>query len=720
MKKSQRKMSDISYDTIEVLEPNQNREKDCFHEPVKCYGSLQDSNIKLIEMPRDTRQCNKERPPRVNRLTTTAGKYRRKHSDPETLDKSSSYCPEHYFPSNDKMIMFQGWTPSHAVLPIMQWGWSSEAAYGHSACIQGGVLEHQQSRIFREKQWNSNESDESSATTTTSSASITPPATARKSCGPLLGTFSSIPLVNHSGAQFIPFDGDGMICPSNYGDFRPPSSRHTSLSTEAFIISRRSSMAGSNRPLPFDYWCPISELRMAGAAMYQNPLEPLYVSLHKQIKKFVRSVDIEVEQEESTRRTIIQLLSQDISDFFCSVGWPPKPHHFVNNKNEPLWATCAAGIRDNILDENKGRVLSIDDTDGSQKSISKITEHACLDQCTLNERTDGATPTIRIVPFGSYKTNLFLPWSDIDLAVTNVNVKPPYVNGQETRHACLSELAAYLDPKPARTVHMQKFSNDPLDYTNVNENLSKVTQARLSSCVDKLHVIPAKMPLLTIHTSKMFKGHTTQIDVSIADHNHNGIRSADLVLEYNSMFPTLRPLALVLKQLLKAGGVNKPFEQGGLSSYALVLMIVGFLQTPELYQAKPKDLGRQFLNICAFYGDIHHNVTDSHREVASFKYTYMGIFVQPPKNSTLFRDNKRVFRYNYDQSQCQTISGLHIRDPLDPSNNVGRPCHNISQIKHTFARAYNVLISPCDCCWEYYHSSRPICENLLRQVLGHG
>jgi non-canonical poly(A) RNA polymerase PAPD5/7 len=39
----------------------------------------------------------------------------------------------------------------------------------------------------------------------------------------------------------------------------------------------------------------------------------------------------------------------------------------------------------------------------------------------------------------------------------------------------------------------------------------------------------------------------------------------------------IEPLLLVLKQLLKVNGLNEPFK-GGLSSYGVLLMIVGFLQ----------------------------------------------------------------------------------------------------------------------------------------------
>jgi DNA polymerase sigma len=59
---------------------------------------------------------------------------------------------------------------------------------------------------------------------------------------------------------------------------------------------------------------------------------------------------------------------------------------------------------------------------------------------------------------------------------------------------------------------------------------------------------------------------------------------------FQQRYPTLRPLVLTLKHLLFLRGLNKPYH-GGLSSYALVLMVVAFLQTPELYGNK-QDIGK--------------------------------------------------------------------------------------------------------------------------------
>eukprot|EP01067_Filipodium_phascolosomae_P008634 Filipodium_phascolosomae@DN7412_c0_g1_i1.p1 len=97
-----------------------------------------------------------------------------------------------------------------------------------------------------------------------------------------------------------------------------------------------------------------------------------------------------------------------------------------------------------------------------------------------------------------------------------------------------------------------------------------------------------------------------------------------------------------------------------------------------------------------------------------FQYGCVEITVRKPgdsiSNTPVFQE---VFHNNYQ------TPALHIKDPLDSSNNVGRPAHNIPQIKHTFSRAYAVLTSKCDCC-EHRLGPNSICEQLLRRMFRYG
>lgn len=57
---------------------------------------------------------------------------------------------------------------------------------------------------------------------------------------------------------------------------------------------------------------------------------------------------------------------------------------------------------------------------------------------------------------------------------------------------------------------------------------------------------------------------------------HNGLECVSLVQEFVKENEIIEPLILVLKQFLKTNNHNDPYY-GGISSYALFLMIVSYL-----------------------------------------------------------------------------------------------------------------------------------------------
>jgi non-canonical poly(A) RNA polymerase PAPD5/7 len=68
-----------------------------------------------------------------------------------------------------------------------------------------------------------------------------------------------------------------------------------------------------------------------------------------------------------------------------------------------------------------------------------------------------------------------------------------------------------------------------------------------------------------------------KVDITIQDGKHNGIRCVELVKKYLQAYEPLKYLVMAFKQLIFNSQLNDPY-QGGLTSYALILMIVAFLQ----------------------------------------------------------------------------------------------------------------------------------------------
>lgn len=73
---------------------------------------------------------------------------------------------------------------------------------------------------------------------------------------------------------------------------------------------------------------------------------------------------------------------------------------------------------------------------------------------------------------------------------------------------------------------------------------------------------------------------------------HTGAASVELLRSYQQRFAELRPLALVLKQLLGHQNLNNTYV-GGVSSYCLVLMIVAFLLHFERPREQSQSPGKE-------------------------------------------------------------------------------------------------------------------------------
>jgi hypothetical protein len=83
---------------------------------------------------------------------------------------------------------------------------------------------------------------------------------------------------------------------------------------------------------------------------------------------------------------------------------------------------------------------------------------------------------------------------------------------------------------------------------------------------------------------------------------HQGVSTRDFVLRLCALNPSLVPLVLVLKQFLQEKGLHDPFT-GGLSSYALTIMVAAILQPHALERPETQpDLGTLLLTFLRRYG----------------------------------------------------------------------------------------------------------------------
>ncbi|CAH8429466.1 unnamed protein product [Dicrocoelium dendriticum] len=235
-------------------------------------------------------------------------------------------------------------------------------------------------------------------------------------------------------------------------------------------------------------------------------------------------------------------------------------------------------------------------------------------------------PTCKVDVFGSFKTGLYLPTSDIDMVIFGK-----------------------WDALPLHTLERA------LSRSGISSDLK---------VLDKATVPIVKM------TDK-----DTGILIDISFNMVNSVRAADLIQAYIKTFPCLPPLVFVLKQFLLQRSLNEVWT-GGLSSYALILMVVRFLQdtVPPGCDCQHINLGTLLLEFFELYGRLFNY------SKTAIRVTDGGQYVR-----------KEVVLQNMAQNIRQSM--LCIEDPLCPGNDVGRRSYQVLLIKQAFEYAYVVLSS---------------------------
>ena len=146
-------------------------------------------------------------------------------------------------------------------------------------------------------------------------------------------------------------------------------------------------------------------------------------------------------------------------------------------------------------------------------------------------------PQGKVHLFGSMKTNLYLPTSDIDLAVFPQSLVVEDMNTQMHR------------------------------LSNALEQSGKCSYLEIISS--------ARVPLVK------FTHSDSGVSVDIVFDRETGVIGADNVNMLQSRFPALRPLTYFLKYFLWFRGLNEPFR-GGMGSYLLQMLIVHMIQVIEV------------------------------------------------------------------------------------------------------------------------------------------
>lgn len=165
-------------------------------------------------------------------------------------------------------------------------------------------------------------------------------------------------------------------------------------------------------------------------------------------------------------------------------------------------------------------------------------------------------PNCKVEVFGSFKTGLYLPSSDIDVVILGSDIRTP----QMGLHA-----------------------------------LSRALSQR--GIAKKIQVIAkARVPIIKFVEKRSGVSFDISFDVQ------NGPKAAEFIQDAMSQWPPLRPLCLILKVFLQQRELNEVYS-GGIGSYALLTMLIAMLRNSRDRQASQEhNLGVLLVNFFDIYG----------------------------------------------------------------------------------------------------------------------
>ena len=165
-------------------------------------------------------------------------------------------------------------------------------------------------------------------------------------------------------------------------------------------------------------------------------------------------------------------------------------------------------------------------------------------------------PAANIEIYGSFASKLHLPSSDIDMVLHNID-------GEKRE---------------------------------VLRNIDKILrdQVFIVSCN---YIQTAFVPVIKIKSELL--GKQVQIDITVNDQNHSGLKCLELVNRLLNQSPLIRPVFLILKHLLSICNFKEPYN-GGLGSYSLFLMVASFIQKQNEL-GKTRDVAESLKGFLEFY-----------------------------------------------------------------------------------------------------------------------
>eukprot|EP01116_Phalansterium_solitarium_P018683 TRINITY_DN5043_c0_g1_i1.p1 TRINITY_DN5043_c0_g1~~TRINITY_DN5043_c0_g1_i1.p1 ORF type:complete len:1345 (+),score=190.37 TRINITY_DN5043_c0_g1_i1:216-4250(+) len=266
-------------------------------------------------------------------------------------------------------------------------------------------------------------------------------------------------------------------------------------------------------------------------------------------------------------------------------------------------------------------------------------------------------PMAEVRVYGSFATTLCIPSSDLDLVICNIAAAASH--SQSPLHALASAL------------QQKKW----LDELQVIETAT-VPVIKLKSVL--------KHSMVSIEADITFRDYHAFASVPLfvpfqGRSQHLGLQAAELVCSYLAAMPELKPLVLVLKQFLHERQLNNSYT-GGLGSFSLVLMAIGFLQHSRRFHRnreflQPPPLGSLLVGFFQLYG-------------LRFDYQRMGISVLPLESHPGSDQLGPFFELHTSRFPP---APLVLVDPFNSLRNIAHSTFAMCRVKSAFREAFSEL-----------------------------
>ena len=250
----------------------------------------------------------------------------------------------------------------------------------------------------------------------------------------------------------------------------------------------------------------------------------------------------------------------------------------------------------------------------------------------------------KCILYGSFKTQLSLPDSDIDILIVQKNENKINEENSESEKEKEKDI--------------------------INEIIKKIYNVLFDTKkFTYIEMIKAKVPIIKCTLKE------TEINVDISFFRKNGADAVKTIEKIIDIFPEIRPLTLVIKYTLRQRQLNEIYK-GGISSFIIFSLIYYYMSDirkkilDDIKKGKKEGeltLGHLLVGFFNFYGFM-------------FNYDELGISIR-----------SGCFLYKRKEQKPNTLS---IENFQDINQDMGKNCYNFKKVVETFRNARDSLYYP--------------------------